>query len=121
MLLVCRFRPSAELLDQARDALRLLTGQPGCLDATLAQATDDPSAWLLVARFESVAAYRRALSPFPVRERVAPWLAAALPEPSTYEPRLEARAGEVTEHPSLIASDAATVRLGEAAGPTTPR
>ena len=128
MLLVCRFRPDAwpdgpaALLARARHALALLSARPGCLDATLAQATDEPSAWLLVARFESVAAYRRALSPFEVREHVAPLLADALAdEPSVYEPRLHAEGGEVTEPTSMIAADAGTVRLGEAAGPTTPR
>jgi Antibiotic biosynthesis monooxygenase len=101
VLLVCRFRPDA--LTPAREALRLLSEQPGCVEATLAQAIDEPDAWLLVARFDSVAAYRRALRPFPVREHVIPWLSSALPgEPATYEPRLDARAGEVTEHPSLL-------------------
>lgn len=130
MLLVCRFRPDRlqpdatqpPLLERARHALHLLTEQPGCLDATLAQATDEPSAWLLVARFESVAAYRRAMSPFAIREHVAPLLAEAMTdEPSIYEPRLHAADGSVTELTSMIAADAGTVRLGEAAGPSTPR
>jgi len=38
-----------------------------------------------------------------------------------YELRLQAADGEVTELTSLIAQDAGTVRLGEAAGPSTPR
>jgi len=124
VLLVCRFRPGgdATFLPRATRALELLTGQPGCRDATLARALDDPAAWLLVARFDSVAAYRRSMSPFDVREHVVPLLSEALTdEPSTYEPTLEAAGGTVTEITSLIAGDAATVRLGEAAGPTTPR
>lgn len=127
MLLVCRFRPSgpderAALVERSRRALQLLGEQPGCIDATLAQATDDPDAWVLLARFESVAAYRRAMSPFPIREHVAPLLADALAdEPSVYEPRLLAAGGAVDEPTSLIAEDAGTVRLGEASGPSTPR
>lgn len=127
MLLVCRFRPpdaaaAAVLVRRAGHAIELLTAQPGCLEATLAQATDDPAAWLLTARFASVAAYRRAMSPFPVREHVAPLLAEALTdEPAVYEPRLHGTDGAVAEIVSMIAGDAATVRLGEAAGPTTPR
>jgi len=128
VLLVCRFRPDSSrgghqaLMERARRALHLLTAQPGCLDATLAQATDEPAAWLLMARFESVAAYRRAMSPVPVREHVAPLLADALTdEPSVYEPRLHAADGSVSEVTSMIAADAGTVRLGEAAGPSTPR
>lgn len=136
MLLVCRLRPpvGAEpgadadpglvrgFVERVRQALQLLTAQPGCLEATLAQATDEPGAWVLLARFESVAAYRRAMSPFPVREHVAPLLAEALAdEPSIYEPRLAAAGGQVTELTSLVARDAGTVRLGEAAGPAAPR
>lgn len=126
MLLVCRLRPGddevPEFVERARHALELLTAQPGCLDGTLARATDDRDAWLLVVRFASVAAYRRAMSPFPVREHVVPLLAEALTdEPSAYEPRLTATDGTVADVTSLIAHDAATVRLGEAAGPTTPR
>ena len=124
MLLVCRFRPQEadDLLPRARRALELLTEQPGCLDATLGQATDEPGAWVLVARFTSIAAYRRAMSPFPIREHVAPLLADALTdEPAVYELRLRAAGGEVEELTSLIARDAGTVRLGEAAGPSPPR
>jgi quinol monooxygenase YgiN len=124
VLLVCRFRPADpdDLLLRARRAVELLTAQPGCLDATLAQATDEPAAWLLLARFASVADYRRAMSPFPIREHVAPLLAEALAdEPAVYEPRLHAADGAVTELTSVIAEDAGTVRLGEAAGPATPR
>jgi quinol monooxygenase YgiN len=124
VLLVCRFRPGDRdrFVERAERALRLLSAQPGCLDATLAQATDDPGAWLLVARFASVAAYRRALSPFDVREHVVPLLAEALAdEPAGYEPLLHAAGGELTRHASLIARDAGTVGIGEAAGPSTPR
>jgi quinol monooxygenase YgiN len=120
VLLVCRFRPQdpEDFLRRARRAVELITAQPGCLDATLAQAIDEPASWLLVARFTSVAAYRRAMSPFPIREHVVPLLAEALTEsPSVYEPRLHAADGQVAELTSLIAKDAGTVRLGEAAGP----
>ena len=129
MLLVCRFRiPSAEpqaveaFLARARRALELLTAQPGCRHASVARALDDADAWLLVAEFESVTAYRRALSPFDVREHVVPLLAEADPaQPSTFERLLVAAGGDVTERSSLIAEDAGQVRVGEAAGPTRPR
>lgn len=124
MLLVCRFRPADRdrFVERAERALRLLSAQPGCLDATLAQAVDDQGAWLLVARFASVAAYRRALSPFDVREHVVPLLAEAIAdEPAAYEPLLRATGGELDELTSLIARDSGTVRLGEAAGPAPPR
>ena len=40
---------------------------------------------------------------------------------AAYEPLLVAADGTVRREVSLLAHDAATVRLGEAAGPTTPR
>ena len=55
-------------------------------------------------RFASVDAYRRALSPFPVREHVVPLLSEAIAdEPATFETLTSATGGAVTEHPSLLA------------------
>jgi hypothetical protein len=126
VLLVCRYGPANLEADafvaRARRAIELLTAQPGCRRATLARAVDSPDAWLLVVEFDSVTAYRKALSPFEVREHVVPLLSeAATTEPATFEPLLVGAGGTVTERPSLIAEDAGTVRLGEAAGPATPR
>jgi quinol monooxygenase YgiN len=124
VLLVCRFRVSDPETFTARvaEALKLLTAQPGCLRGTLARSTDSDDRWVLTVEFESVVAYRRAMSPFPVREHVVPLLSEALTdEPAMYEPALTSADGEVEEHTSVLAEDAFTVRLGEAAGPTTPR
>lgn len=77
---------------------------------------------MLTVEFASVVAYRRAMSPFEIREHVVPLLSEALTdEPAMYEPLLVAADGEVDRQVSLLAEDAFTVRLGEAAGPTTPR
>ena len=48
-------------------------------------------------------AYRRALSPFDVREHVVPLLSEAQPEPSTFETLVSAVDGAATVHPSLLA------------------
>ena len=108
MLLVCRFdAPSAEEDDlrvRARRALELLTAQPGCLGGELGRAVDEPGAWVLVVRFESVDAYRRALGPFPVREHVVPLLAQARTDaPAAFETLVEAAGGRAQEHTSLLA------------------
>ncbi|WP_199442288.1 antibiotic biosynthesis monooxygenase family protein [Umezawaea beigongshangensis] len=126
MLLVCRFRvavaDTADFTARARRALELLTAQRGCLRGVLSRSTDSDDRWVLTVEFESVTAYRRALSPFEVREHVVPLLSQALAdEPAAYEPVLDAAAGDVATRTSLLASDAGTVRLGEAAGPATPR
>ncbi len=108
MLLVCRFavpaagEPAFAL--RVRHALELLTAAPGCLGGAAGRAVDDPGRWVLTVRFASVDAYRRALSPFPVREHVVPLLAEALAdEPATYEVLAEATGGVVTEWTSLRA------------------
>ena len=99
MLLVCRFAvPTA----RPGGRLALLTAAPGCLGGELGRAVDDPERWVLTVRFASVDAYRRALSPFDVREHVVPLLSEALPdEPSTFETLVAAVDGQVTTHPSL--------------------
>ena len=96
MLLVCRFDepagdPGEEFRVRARRAVGLLGAQPGCLAVEWARATEVPTRWVLVAVFASLADYRRALSPFTVREHVVPWLSEALTdEPATFERVLSA-------------------------------
>lgn len=124
MLLIARFAVAdpAPFLTRARRALELLLAQPGCLRGLLARSTESGSAWVLTVEFASVAAYRRAMSPFDVRTHVIPFLAEAdTTEPAAHEVVLEAAPGSVREHTSLLAADAGTVRLGEAGGPATAR
>jgi hypothetical protein len=107
VLLVCRFVvPSAAeaFTARIRRALELLTAAPGCLGGEAGRAVDDPDRWVLTVRFASVDAYRRALSPFPVREHVVPLLAQARTDgPAAFETLLSADGGAVTEHESLLA------------------
>lgn len=108
VLLVCRFAvppgEAAVFTERARRALNLLRPSPGFVDGTVGRAIEDPQRWVLALRFTGVDAYRRALSPFPVREHVIPLLSEALTDdPSTYETRLAATPAELTDHPSLLA------------------
>ena len=77
----------------------------------------------LVQLIESVTAYRRSMSPFPVRELVVPLLSRADNDgPSAFEVLVESdRDGGVRRHASLVAEDAGTVRVGDAAGPSRSR
>lgn len=109
MLLVCRYdRPpdpgtDAAWLERAHRAVTLLAAQPGCRGVELARATEDPAAWVLVAVFDSLADYRRALSPFDVREHVVPFLADARTDaPATFERRLTGGATGTVEHPGVL-------------------
>jgi hypothetical protein len=108
VLLVCRFVVSPEqvvgFVERAERALALLTEAEGCLDGSLGRAVDGADRWVLVVRFSSVTAYRRALSPFPVREHVIPLLSEALTdEPAAFETLADAGSGQVTTHPTLLA------------------
>jgi quinol monooxygenase YgiN len=123
VLLVCRFTVSdddtAGFAARATRAIEVLTAQPGCLRAVLGRSTDDTDQWVLTVEFASVVAYRRAMSPFEVREHVIPLLSHA--EAGAYEILADAADGNSDQRVSVVAADAATVRLGEASGPATPR
>lgn len=126
MLLLCRFDVPAErisgFLDDAERALTLLTGRPGCLGGELARATEEADTWVLTIRFESVVAYRRAMSGFEVREHVIPFLSTArVEQPAAYELVITAADGVAGRHASLLAKDADTAGPGRAAGRAEPR
>ncbi|MBO0869710.1 MAG: antibiotic biosynthesis monooxygenase [Micromonosporaceae bacterium] len=70
---------------RAAQALNALAARPGYLRGSLGRGYDDPQWWSLVTEWESVGAYRRALSAFEVRVGATPLLADALDEPSAYE------------------------------------
>lgn len=126
MLLVCRFEVPESGLDEftgrVARALELLTAQPGCLRGVLGRSAEHGTRWVLTVEFESIVAYRKALSPFEVREQVIPLLSEALvDEPSDYEVLMVAGDGQATRRESVLAADASTVRIGEAGGPARPR
>ncbi|GLZ79403.1 hypothetical protein Afil01_42100 [Actinorhabdospora filicis] len=82
-------------LQQGEAALTALSARPGFLRGRLTRAMDEPGRWCLVSEWESVGSYRRALSNFDVKMYGTPLLAAALPEASAFEVRLEATPGEL--------------------------
>jgi hypothetical protein len=111
VLLVCRFGPEEtgpdveDFLQRAHRAVGLLARQPGCERVELGRAVEAPGEWVLVAVFASLTDYRRALSPFEVREHVVPFLSAARTDGvATFERRLSAGPGDdgVVEHPSIL-------------------
>jgi len=114
VLLVCRFAVARDqvptFLTRARRALQLLSDSGG-LGGELGRAVDDRDRWVLVVRFPSVVAYRRALSRYAVREHVVPLLSEALAdEPSTYETLADVTGGKVGSHVSLLAAEEPTAR-----------
>lgn len=107
MLLVCRFTVPPDdadaFLARVHRALDLLGEADGFLGGEAGRAVDDPRHWVLTVRFRTVDAYRRALSPFPVREHVHPLLAEAdTTSPATHETLLSRTPGSPVEtHESL--------------------
>ncbi|MEO5833822.1 MAG: antibiotic biosynthesis monooxygenase [Nakamurella sp.] len=104
IILVCRFTgASADFRIESRPAVALLAAQPTCRSARLARSTDDAAKWTLIAEFDSVPAYRRALSPFDVRTTVVPFLSTADQDTSgVYEVAVSSDSGDLTEHELLV-------------------
>jgi hypothetical protein len=87
VLVVTRFvvNEPDPFLERAHTALATLAARPGYVSGRLARAIDEPDTWCLVTGWESVGAYRRALSSYEVKLHATPLLAEALDEPSAYE------------------------------------
>jgi len=87
----------AGFVDRAHTALAALAARPGYVAGRLARSLDEPAYWCLVTEWESVGAYRRALSSFEVKVDATPLLAESLDEPSAYEVLAVARPGGAVE------------------------
>jgi quinol monooxygenase YgiN len=110
VLVVTRYRvPAAEqpeFLDRARAAVAALAARPGCLSARAGRAVDEPGLWVLQTSWESVGAYRRALSSYEVKLHAVPLMYRCIDEPTAFEVLLEATDdGGVVESPTSLAED----------------
>ena len=85
--------PDNAFTERAHAALQALAACPGYLRGRLARAYDEPDHWTIVSEWESVGAYRRALSSYEVKVHATPLLAESLDEPSAYEVLAEAAPG----------------------------
>jgi hypothetical protein len=107
VLVVNRFVVTGDDTDfrtRAAAALVALGARPGYRAGRLGRAYDDPTAWTLVTEWESVGAYRRALSAYDVKVNATPLLAESLDEPSAFEILAEAGPGtDITVAPSDLA------------------
>jgi quinol monooxygenase YgiN len=89
VIVVNRFRVPAVQQTQFREDLQrareTLAERPGHLSGRVGRNIDDPELWVLTTEWESVGAYRRALSAYDVKLTAVPVLSRALEEPSAYE------------------------------------
>jgi quinol monooxygenase YgiN len=121
VLVVTRYRVAAAesgaFREQAVAALRVLTARPGCTGATLGRAIDDPGLWTLTTTWQSVGAYRRALSAYDVKLGAVPLLHRAVDEPTAFEPLTTWTPAEgFAEHVPSLAPDAAEAAPGRRSG-----
>lgn len=112
MLVVTRYRVAPQdgesFQADALAALRVLTARPGCTGGTLGRAIDDPGLWTLTTTWESVGAYRRALSGYDVKLVAVPLMYRALDEATAFEPLATWTPGVgLVEHTPALAPDAA--------------
>lgn len=121
LLVVIRFAGCAtETVSALRDACALLAEQGGLRRAHIGRATDDPELVVLTLEWESVGAYRRALSNFDVKVSVVPLLSQAIDEPTAFEIIHARDADGARDSLGSLARDAGSVRLGEAAAGYVP-
>lgn len=88
MLVVNRFRAGedpAALRADLEVVHDLLAAAPGYAGGEIGRNLDDPDLWLLSTRWESVGAYRRALSSYDFKLHGMPRLGRAIDEPGAYE------------------------------------
>ena len=84
-------------INHLREVAQLLAEQTGCDAVIIGRATDDPSCWVVTSDWESVGAYRHALSSFEVKVHGVPVLSQAVDEPSAYEVLYSQRGDVVIE------------------------
>jgi quinol monooxygenase YgiN len=105
---------------RAREALDALCAQPGCRAGHVGRALDDPRRWVVQTEWESVGAYRRALSAFDVKVRAVPLMYEQVDEATAYESLVDGGPGGLTDHGSDLAPGAAwasPLRADEGAQP----
>lgn len=124
MISVTRYRVDAEdqpaFREAAEPALAAFAGRPGFVDGSVGRNTDEPQMWVMVTRWESVGAYRRALSAYEVKVLAVPLMYRAVDEPGAYEVLLAAADGRVAAQSSDLAPDPAD-SLADPGGPSASR
>ena len=91
----------------AAAVVQALARQPQTRRLRWARSTEDPDARVLVAEFDSAAAYRSATSPMEVRTTLTPWLSGAT-EPAVtatsavYEVEVAADDGQVAAPETIV-------------------
>lgn len=112
-VVVMRFRVPGDGVERFRDdaaqVARLLASFPGCEGVQVGRASDDPSLWVMVARWQTVGSYRKALSSYEVKVNAVPFLSRAIDEPTAFEVLFAMDSDGAHEVSGDLAGDAETV------------
>ncbi|MFL6071207.1 MAG: antibiotic biosynthesis monooxygenase family protein [Actinomycetes bacterium] len=95
--------------DEASRVARLLGARAGCLGVEVGRASDDPTLWVMSSRWQSVGAYRRAVSDYEIKVQAVPFLSQAIDEPTAFEVLFAIDAEGERAASGDLASDADTV------------
>jgi hypothetical protein len=119
VLVVTRYRveepDQGAFQDDAQTALEALIARPGCTGGHLGRAVDEPQLWTLTTTWESVGAYRRALSSYQVKLVAVPLMCRAIDESTAYEQLATWSPSQgLVEHESGLARDADDAERGRA-------
>ncbi len=98
----------ADFRERAREALDALRRQTGCRRGHVGRSMDEPQRWLLQTEWDTVGAYRRALSSYDVKVRAVPVMYHAIDEPTAYEALVEGGPDGLVDAMSDRAAGAAT-------------
>lgn len=116
LLVVVRFDATddaIELTDRAETALGVLSRCRGFRSGWWGRSVDQPETWTLSTVWESVGAYRRALSSYDVKLYATPLMYSARDEVSAFEPILVAGPDVVRRRESDLAPDAGSANVGD--------
>jgi heme-degrading monooxygenase HmoA len=122
LLVSMRFTPDEPrvLIEQVRAAIEVLAQREGFIDARIGRAVDDESLVLVNIRWNSVGAYRRALSAYEVKVSVVPLLSSAVDEDTAFEIVHVRDQEQSSDFTGSRAADANRVGLGEASAGYVP-
>ncbi|MFM1966567.1 MAG: hypothetical protein RL134_2292 [Actinomycetota bacterium] len=102
------------LMERLREAATLFAAFPGFVDARISRAIDQGDLIVLELAWETVGAYRRALSSYDIKVPVVPIISLAIDEPTAYEVLHVRDESGSADASGALAADAASVSLGSA-------
>jgi hypothetical protein len=122
LLVSMRFTPDEPraFIEQVRTAIEILAQRQGFIDARIGRAVDAESLVLVNMRWNSVGAYRRALSAYEVKVSVVPLLSSAIDEDTAFEIVHVRDQQQSCDFTGSRAADADRVGLGEASAGYVP-